>query len=439
MGHAAFAAPTSPLPVASPAQVGISAARLARLRALMQTTIDSEAYLGAVTLIARDGKVVDWRAFGSGDLARAAPLQPDAIFRIYSMTKTVASVAALMLVEEGKLALDDPVSRLLPEFARMEVFVGGSAEAPRTRPASRSITVRHLLTHAAGFAVGGDDAPEAVRKLNEAALQTSSDLATYCKRLSTLPLAAEPGSRFNYDGVQINVLSRVVEVAARQSFDAFLAERIFAPLRMIDTGFEVSADKRSRIAQMTSTDSEGRLIAAPEYANKRSGERLNPYPSGAGGLYSTAADYVRFAQMLLNGGELDGARLLSPRSVQLMMTNQLDTLEPPRTEFRPGEGFGLGGYVVVDVARRGRPGSLGQFGWFGAASTYYVIDPKERLIALLLMQHLGPSPALRATSPAGEVQRPSPALRATSPAGEVQRPARLDVEFYNHVYQTLSE
>jgi CubicO group peptidase (beta-lactamase class C family) len=184
------------------------------------------------------------------------------------------------------------------------------------------------------------------------------------------------------------VLSRLIEVWSGQPFDQFLRERLFKPLRMPDTGFFVPSDQRHRIAQMTSTDAQGRLISSPAYATAVAGDPINPYPSGAGGLYSTAGDYARFCQMLLNGGELDGVKILSNTTVDMMMSNQLSHLQPPQTEFRPGEGFGLGGYVVVDEARRGRLGSIGQFGWSGAAGTYFVIDRKEQLVALLMLQHL---------------------------------------------------
>jgi CubicO group peptidase (beta-lactamase class C family) len=407
--EAAYAAP--PLPVASPASEGISEARLERLHRFMQGAVDSGSYLGAVTLIARHGKIVDWRAFGHRDLGRTSSLDPDAIFRIYSMTKTVTTVAALMLMEKGRFALDDPVARYLPEFSNLQVFAGGTADAPQLRAAARPITIRHLLIHAAGFAVGGDDAPEAVKILEHADLGGSADLKTYCERLSRMPLAIDPGVRFNYDGVQIVVLSRLIEAVAGVPFDKYLREQIFEPLVMADTGFSVPESKRARIAEVTTTDRDGRLAPSPEYAGKRAGEMLNPYYSGAGGLYSTAADYLRFSQMLLNGGSLDGVSILGRKTIDLMMTNQLTHLDPPVTEFRPGDGFGLGGSIVVDVARRGRLGSVGQFGWSGATATYYTIDREEGLIAMLLMQHL--------------------------PQDLPRDPPKISATFYNLVYQSL--
>jgi CubicO group peptidase (beta-lactamase class C family) len=406
---AAHAAP--PLPVASSASEGISEARLERLHRFMQGAVDSGNFLGAVTLIARHGKIVDWRAFGYRDLAKASPMDPDSIFRIYSMTKTVTTVAALMLMEDGRFVLDDPVARYLPEFSDMQVFDGGTVDAPQLRPATRPITIRHLLIHAAGFAVGGTDAPQAVEILSGADLGSSADLKTYCERLSRMPLAIDPGVRFNYDGVQIVVLSRLIEAVSGVPFDEFLREQIFEPLGMADTGFSVPESKRARIAEMTTTDRDGRLAPSPEYAVKRAGDMINPYYSGAGGLYSTAADYLRFSQMLLNGGRLDGESILGRKTVELMMANQLAHLDPPVAEFRPGDGFGLGGYVVVDLARRGRPGSIGAFGWSGAAATYYTIDREEGLIAMLLLQHL--------------------------PQDLPRDPPKISATFYNLVYQSL--
>lgn len=350
--------------------------------------IDSHEYLGAVSLVARHGRIIDLHAAGHRDLARTVPMDPDTIFRIYSMTKTVTTVAALMLAEQGAFALDDPVARFLPEFAGQPVFAGGSADAPVLRAARRPLTIRHLMIHAAGFAVGGDDAPDVVELLRRAAPDDAGDLAEYCRRLAAVPLAADPGTRFNYDGVQIVVLGRLIETASGVPLDRFLKERIFAPLGMKDTGFVVPPAARGRIAEMTSTDTDGRLVASPEYAGRDPGESNRRYTSGAGGLYSTARDFHRFSQMLLDGGTLDGVRLLDRSSVAAMMTNQLPRLDPPASEFRPGAGFGLGGEVVIDPARRGLAGSAGVFGWPGAAGTWFFIDPSEELVAILLMQHL---------------------------------------------------
>ena len=314
-------------------------------------------------------------------------MRPDAIFQIYSMTKPITSVAALLLMEEGRLTLEDPVSRFVPQFASMQVLEGGNADSARLRAAARPITIKHLLTHTAGFAAGEKLSGPAVERMLEARLDESPSLEAHAVSVSALPLANDPGTRFSYDGVSTEVLSRVIEVAAGMPFDEFLRTRILEPLRMLDTGFTVPPGERTRIVEMTSTDDAGRLVTAGAALNP-SGEMLKRYPSGAGGLYSTAGDYARFCQMLLNGGELDGAQILGRKTVELMLANHLTHLSPPVNEFSDAEGFGLGGYVVLDPARRGQLGSVGQFGWTGAAATWFTIDPQEQLIAILMMQHL---------------------------------------------------
>ncbi|HEY0233032.1 MAG TPA: serine hydrolase domain-containing protein, partial [Dokdonella sp.] len=410
----AAAVPPATAAAHAPAQTGVqgfSTQRLQRLDRFLREATDAHGYLGAVALVARHGEVVELRAFGHRDLARAEPMTTDAIFRIYSMSKTVTSVAALILMEEGRLALDDPIANYLPEFSAMQVLAGGSADAPQLSPATRPITIRQLLTHTAGFATGAAGEEVATQLLERADPHAAADLHGYAARLARVPLAAQPGTRFRYDGVQIEVLSRLIEVVARMPFDAFLQQRIFEPLRMRDTGFMVPPDQRGRIADISAMDAQGHLVLAEGPSAAHPGERLNAYSSGAGGLYSTAGDYLRFCQMLLDGGTLDGASILGRKSVDLMMQNQLTQFDPPVTSFSEAEGFGLGGSVVLDVARRGRLGSPGAFGWSGAASTYYTIDRQEQLVAILLLQHLPHE-------------------------GRKDLP-KLSVPFYNLVYQAL--
>jgi CubicO group peptidase (beta-lactamase class C family) len=400
----------TPLPVAAPQSQGFSPARLERVTHYLQAAIDQGQYAGAVTLIARRGSIVQWQGFGYRDVARSDSMRPDAIFQIYSMTKPLTSVAALLLLEEGRLTLDDPVSRFLPEFAQMQVREGEKADSARPRSAARPITIRHLLTHTAGFAAGEKLRGPAVERLLEARLDEAPNLRAYAASVAALPLASDPGVRFSYDGVSTEVLSRVIEVAAGVPFEELLDKRILGPLRMIDTAFSVPPDKRGRIVEMTATDDAGRLVranAGPDVP----GKMRKRYASGAGGLYSTAGDYVRFCQMLLNGGELDGAVILGRKTVELMMANHLTHLSPPVNEFSDAEGFGLGGYVVLDPARRGQLGSVGQFGWSGSAATWFTIDPKEGLVAILMMQHL--------------------------PRGLPQDPPRLGKPFNNLVYEAL--
>ncbi len=412
---ASVAAAASPSP-ATPAGAGtgssrFSADRLQRLDDFLVKATDARGYLGAVSLVVADGEVVQSRAYGYRDLSRTSPMRKDSIFRVYSMTKTVTTVAVLMLMEEGKLGLDDPVGKYLPEFSGMQVFAGGTADLPKLRPANGKITLHHLLTHTAGFATGGAGYEEATRLLERADLHGSADLEEFTRRLSKVPLAVEPGTRFRYDGTQIEVLARVVEVVSGQRFDDFLQQRIFGPLRMADTGFRVPAGKRGRIVDITVMGADGELVLDKGPSALHPGEMLNPYTSGAGGLYSTAPDFMRLCRMLLDGGTLDGASILGRKTVEQMRVNHLTFLDPPVTQFSDAEGFGLGGSVLLDPARKGRLGPAGQFGWSGAASTYFSIDPKERMISILLLQHL--------------------------PNDAANDLPRISTPFYNLVYQAL--
>jgi CubicO group peptidase (beta-lactamase class C family) len=401
---------------ASPAGAGadsprFSAERLQRLEGFLHKATDAHGYLGAVSLVSSDGEVVQSQAYGYRDLARSAPMRTDSIFRIYSMTKTATTIAVLMLMEEGKLNLDDPVEKFLPEFADMEVFAGGTADAPQLRPAKHKVTLHQLLTHTAGFATGGAGYEEATRLLERADLHGSADLEEFSRRLSRVPLAVEPGTRFSYDGTQIEVAARIVEVVSGQRFDAFLQQRLFDPLRMADTGFSVPVDKRNRIVDITVMGADGKLRLDDGPSAVDPGAMLNPYYSGAGGLYSTAQDFMRLCRMLLDGGTLDGVSILGRKTVEQMMVNHLTFLDPPVTQFSDAEGFGLGGSVLLDPARKGRLGSVGQFGWSGAASTYFSIDPQERTISILLLQHL--------------------------PNDAANDLPRISTPFYNLVYQAL--
>lgn len=364
------------------------------IASLMTRATGARGHLGAVTLVARNGLVLDWQAFGSRDMQRRIPMTPDSIFRIYSMSKSVAAVAALTLVDEGRLSLEDAVAKHLPEFDRMQVWVGGTADAPQLRAARRPITVRHLLTHTAGFATGGRGIEAASLLLERADLGRSADLKDYAARVARVPLATDPGERYRYDGVQYEVLGRLIEVVSGQALDAFVQQRIFGPLKMVDTGFSVPAAQRQRVVDISTVSPAERIVLAPGPSAIEPGVMLRPYFSLAGGLYSTAPDFMRLCQMLLNGGTLDGAAVLQRRSVQTMLSNQLLQLDPPPgmapTQARAGEGMGLGGWVILDEPQRRRPGSVGSYGWSGAASTYFMIDPKLQLIAILLLQHLPP-------------------------------------------------
>lgn len=367
---------------------GFSGERVQRLHRFMRENTSDKGYLGAVTLVARHGKIVDWQAYGYRDIARTQPMRNDDIFRMYSMTKTVATVAVMILVEEGKLTLDDPVSRYLPAFKDAKVVAGGTVEAPLLREANAPIRIRNLLTHTAGFPAGlaGDDVAGGL--LERADPYSSTDLEGFANRFATVPLAADPNTRFGYDGAAMEVAARVVEVVSGERFDTFLQSRILGPLKMVDTSFRVPNEKRSRVVDITEMGDAGKLVIAEGPSALLPGEPLRPYSSAAGGLYSTAGDYARFCQMLLDGGTLGGASILGRKTVEMMMRNHLTMLEPPVDQFGPAEGFGLGGYVVLDVARWGVAASPGVYGWSGAASTTYFIDREEDFYGIALMQHI---------------------------------------------------
>jgi CubicO group peptidase (beta-lactamase class C family) len=412
MALPSWAVDTTPLPVSRAEAQGVSPARLQRLHDYMRRATGDDGYLGGVTLVARNGRIVDWQAYGHRDFARSEPMRRDAIFRIYSMTKTVTSVAVMMLVEEGKLTLEDPLSRYLPGFQTPQVMIGGTVEAPKLRAADKPVTLHALLTHTAGYPAGVKGDELAVKLMERVDPHGAADLRRFAERMSHVPLAADPGTRFGYDGASLELLARVVEVVSGQSFESFLQQHIFDPLAMRDTGFRVPEAQRARVVDLTTMDKDGRLRIADGPSARHPGAPLNAYDSGAGGLYSTAGDYARFAQMLLDGGTLDGRTLLGRKTVELMLRNHLTMLDPPVTQFSDAEGFGIGGYVVLDPARRGQLGSPGQFGWTGAASTYYSIDPHEHLLAILMLQHL----------PREDGGRDLP---------------RISRNFYDLVYQTL--
>lgn len=372
---------STPLPPTSPGEAA-ALFSAAPLHALLEEHTGPGGYTGGVTLVARDGRLLDWRAWGHRDLERREPMQRDDIFRLYSMTKPVASVAVMMLVEQNRLALDAPVATYLPELAQLQVLDDGELRAPRRPP-----TIRHLLTHTAGFAAGlpGDELAQQV--LEQVDPSGAPDLAGVVRRLATVPLAADPGTRFGYEAAPLEVLARVVEVQSGMNFDAFLRERIFVPLGMHETGFEVPREQRHRVVDLTQMGPDGRLRLHDSPSAQRPGTALRHFPSAAGGLYSTAADYARFCQMLLDGGTLDGVTLLRRSTVNQMFRNQLGMLPRPVTQFSDGEGFGFGGYVVLDPEKRGG-GVPGQWGWSGAASTSFWIDRERRAFGILLLQHL---------------------------------------------------
>jgi CubicO group peptidase (beta-lactamase class C family) len=300
------------------------------------------------------------------------------------MSKIVTSAAALILLEEARFRLDEPIGDYLPELARMQVITGGTAEKPLLADAKGPITIKHLFTHTSGFTYDFGNRP--VETLNrEAKLPEATSLNDFVVRASRLPLAHEPGARYDY-GVSTDILGALVEKVSGRPFGTFLEERLFRPLRMNDTGFSVPEAKQARLAKIYEKGKDGKLQPArPLFGiQPAAGPKLE---SGGAGLFSTAGDYARFMQMLLNGGQLDGVRVLSRKTVELMMANHLNHMERTTHQFSESDGFGLGGAVRVDLAKSNTLGSVGQFGWDGAATTHARLDPKERTVMILLTQH----------------------------------------------------
>lgn len=379
---AAVAAP--PLPLATPESQGMSKERLARLHARVQGFIDEGRHAGAISLLARNGKVVDWQTYGQRDLEAGLPMEKDTICRIYSMSKIVTSVAVLSLLEEARFKLDDPITDFLPALGKMKVLTGGTAEKPLLADAKNPITVRHLLTHTSGLTYDfGDGAIDKIFRQVKPFDAASMD--EFVERASRLPLAHEPGERFTY-GVSTDILGALVEKVSGRTLAEFLEERIWRPLGMKDTGFGVPEAKRGRLAKVYEKGPAGKLQPVKRLL-EQAPVPLPKLQSGGGGLFSTTGDYARFMQMLLNGGQLDGARILSRKTVELMMANHLSLASRPFRGDDPSEGFGLGGAVRIDLTKGNTLGSVGQFGWSGLATTYANLDPTEKTVALLFVQH----------------------------------------------------
>jgi CubicO group peptidase (beta-lactamase class C family) len=384
----------------APEELGLSAAGLGRVDAFVAAYLAECAAPGVLTLVARRGKLAHLACAGPMSLETGRPLTPTTLFRIYSMTKPITCAALLMLVEAGRLGLDDPVARYLPAFATMQVLAPGPAGEAVLQPLARPIRVRDLLTHTAGLGYGlFADAPaeeryRAARLLNRV-LTLRVPLAELVAQVAQLPLANHPGEAWRYSFAH-DVVAHLVATVAGVPFETFLAERIFGPLGMADTGFAVPEPDMGRLASLYLRGADGALALHDDPASS-SYVRPGAQPAGGGGLVSTAGDYLRFAQLLLGGGALDGVRLLQPATVALMTRNHLPAHALPFS-IGPdwgweGYGFGLGVAVLLDPARAGVPGSPGAFEWPGAANTLFWVDPREELVGMLMTQVL-PSPML---------------------------------------------
>ena len=385
---------TAATPSGRPEDVGMSSERLQRINDVVKAYIDAGQISGAVTMVSRKGRIAHYEAQGLMDIEAKTAMRKDAIFRMASMSKPVTGVAILMLMEEGKLRLTDPVSRFIPEFKNPKVAMLKAAAGPTppvaqgqrppepeiyTVPAERELTIRDLMTHTNGLETGGPGSREGGRISPR---NTSSNLAAYVPTLGAVPLDFQPGTKWQYSALAgIETLGRIVEIASKMTFDQFLQKRIFEPLGMKDTAFFPTDDRKSRVVTL--------------YERKPSGLSRTETPSwlatttlfsGGGGLWSTPEDYMQFAQMLVNGGQLNGKRLLSPLTVDLMASNHVGDLYSGVAQRLKGMGFGLTVEVVMDNVSANRRESNGSFGWDGAFGTHFWVDRKEQLVGLLMVQ-----------------------------------------------------
>jgi len=386
---AASAAFTKDLGTAKPESVGLSSERLKRIDAVLKADVEQSKIAGAVLLIARKGKIAYFKSFGMRNKEKGLPMEKDSMFRIFSMTKSLTAVAIAILLEEGKLVLTDPVSKYIPSFRDIKV-----AEITKDKTGNEVVTmvdprnemtIEDLLTHTSGLSYFFQRYPQAVQQAYlKAGMQNIAQLAQltiaeFCDKLATLPLAFEPGTQYLY-GQSYDVLGRVIEVASGMPLDTFFKERIFKPLDMVDTGFRVTGKDMDRLVFLT-----------PQWPLYTDPTNLaTKFFGGGSGLVSTTMDYARFAQMLLNGGELDGVRLLGPRTVALMTTDHLGARgnrDDAQYVSVPGRGYGVGFdvYVRVEAGRAYAPGNVGDFFKDGAAGTIYWADPKEDLTAVFMV------------------------------------------------------
>jgi CubicO group peptidase (beta-lactamase class C family) len=378
-----------------PESVGFSSSRLQRVSAMLQGYVERGDLPGMIATIARQGKTIYYEKFGWADKETEKPMQDDTIFMIASMTKPITAVATMMLYEEGHFHLNTPIAKFIPAYKDTKVCVGEDADGnPILADLEREISFRHLFTHTAGLSYGwnqNDPVDRAYQKaqktLNDA--RQSMTLATLAEGLADLPLAFQPGSQWRYS-MSIDVLGRLVEVISGMKFEDFVAERIFKPLGMVDTAFYVPTEKMPRVATVYG-HSEPEKVLAP-LPHIRPANEPPSFVMPGGGLVSTVSDYARFCQMLVNGGELDGKRLLSPKTVAMFSINHTPAEALPygfaaNDLYHAGYGYSLGTRVLMDVSKTGLYGTVGEFGWDGAFATYFWVDPVEQLYGLFMLQH----------------------------------------------------
>jgi CubicO group peptidase (beta-lactamase class C family) len=393
------ARPAVDLTVVRPESVGFSSERLERLHALMQQTVDQKQVAGIVTILARHGRVVDYRSYGVSDMASGTPIAKDAIFRDFSMTKPVTGVAMMILYEEGKWLPSDPIAKYIPEFAKLKVFAGVDAEGKMILvDPDHAPTMGELMTHTAGFSYGnGSTLADAMYR--DLKVRQSRNLQDFIDKLAKIPLLYQPGKAWVYS-LSMDIEGYIVEKLSGQSLPEFMQDKIFKPLGMRDAGFFVPDAKRNRLATLYENGSEGKVI--PDSTNGGGlGDFLTPptMPSGGGGLVSTAEDYYRFAQMLAYGGELNGVRILAPATVRLMASNHLRAglltgeYRIGLQVLRPGFGYGYNCAVVFDPPEADLPEGKGTFLWDGAAGTWFWVDPTNDIVFVGMIQRMrGGSP-----------------------------------------------
>ncbi len=374
-----------PFPTTSPEEVGLSSDQIEKLHQFIDDHVENETYASIATLVARDGKIADWRVAGYQDKENGVKTRKDTIYRIFSMTKTITSVAVMTLWEDGKIRLNDPISKYFPEMEDMKVLVGGTFEDPEFEEPKREIQIKDLLLHASGIRYPPGNSNKTLNQFyQQANARDSKTLDEFISRISTLPLSHHPGEKFKY-GMSIDVLGALVQKVSGVSFGEYLQSEIFDPLGMKDTSFLVPEDKLDRVIKVYTTTDDVLQLRDNQLG---SGGWVWPFEAGGAGLYSTMEDYLYFAQMLLNKGEFRGNRILGKKTVEFMIENHLAHWDDPTNEFSKTHGFGLGGFVKINHSQSHDLGSIGQFGWSGYASTRYMIDPEENMIIMIFLQHV---------------------------------------------------
>jgi len=380
------------LPTATPESVGFSSERLKRLDAGMEAIVAAGYAPGIATVVIRHGKVVATNTYGKTDLGGgAAAVGEDAIWRMYSQTKPVTGVAMMILYEEGKWRLEDPVTKYVPEFAGLKVFKGLDKDGkPILEPIARSATMRELMTHTAGFAYGliADNYVDKVYQ--DSGMLGAPTLGAVMTEASKLPLASQPGTEWKYS-IAVDIQGHIVEKLSGQSLPDFMQSRIFGPLKMKDTAFWVPEAKRGRLVPLQAIDPKARKLVPAEGFMVLPLDRLPTSASGGGGLASTMADFSRFGAMLANGGELEGVRILSPSTIALMTGNHLTDAQLAKQPLGPGTGFGLDVAVIMDPAEAGTTAGKGSYSWGGAAGTWFWVDPENDVVFLGFISVLGGS------------------------------------------------